>query len=333
MVGEAEVMNRPVVIKVLSLFLALLLWVYVSNDQKNPQAEREIDVPLENVGPSPDFMITGGMPDNVRIKVQGNSNRLTTLSPDDFQAQIIVTTETAGLVTAPVLVSAPPGLQTQVYPGVVSVYVDTFMEKTVPVVVRTQGEAAPGFAAGVPQARPASVLIRGTKLAVSDVEQVYAVIDIESAMSRIENNLTLSADKAGVTIVPEMARVVVPIEQVLSSKTLPINPRITGNPQEGFKVSEIRAEPSVLQISGLPEQIDGLTELSTEPVDISGADESITVDAPLVAIPGLEDTTSRLIKVQVVIGTDEAYIKPVTIPEAEGTEDIKLQTTQSMSDR
>ena len=292
---------QSVTIKVLSLLLAVILWVYVSNEQKNPQAERELDVNLEVAGLAPDYMITGGLPENVRIIVQGYNNRLTAMSASDFRAQVIVPAETTGLVTLPVLVSSPSGLHVQVQPAVVGIYIDTFMEKTVPVVVSVQGAASPGYTAESPQPRPATVKVRGNKQAVGGVEQVYAVINIESAQYRIEQSLTLSTDAAGVSISPDTVRVVVPVKQNVITKTLPVTPQIIGEPAKGYTVGEVKAEPDQLQVSGLPADLDELTELLTAAVDIQGADKSVTVETAVIDAAGVEETESRLIKVIVTI--------------------------------
>lgn len=74
------------------------------------------------------------------------------------------------------------------------------------------------------------------------------------------------------------------------SKTVTIKPTITGLPEKGFSVNAIRVEPATLSVQGLRSEIMKIRELRTEPMDITG----------------LQETTSQSLN----IDTQEANIKP-----------------------
>lgn len=134
-------------IKILSVLLAVILWLYVSNEQ-NPAMEKNINVSLEHTGLGQNYIITGGIPESVRLKVHGSKTQLANLASGDFRAVVNLPEGETGDVNVPVQVHAPPGIRVvQVYPETVTVNIDMLMEKVIPVAVSLRGKPAPGYTA------------------------------------------------------------------------------------------------------------------------------------------------------------------------------------------
>ncbi len=64
-------------------------------------------------------------------------------------------------------------------------------------------------------------------------------------------------------------------------KTIPVRPVITGKPAKGFIVSDIEVNPSLIRIEGAQKELDRIRLIKTEPIDIEGISESITVQAKI----------------------------------------------------
>ena len=88
----------------LSLLLAFALWLYVSNEQ-DPLREKVLTIELEKTVLEPDYIILGGMPQNVTVKIQGNRSQLSNLVPADFKAVLNIPAGKAGDLTLPVQVN------------------------------------------------------------------------------------------------------------------------------------------------------------------------------------------------------------------------------------
>ncbi|HHY92037.1 MAG TPA: hypothetical protein GX511_01690, partial [Firmicutes bacterium] len=74
----------------------------------------------------------------------------------------------------------------------------------------------------------------------------------------------------GLRIKPEVVDVSLPVAR-LPAKMVPVKPQISGEPAEGYKVSQVLAEPATIIISGPAPMLAEITSVSTLPLDISGA--------------------------------------------------------------
>ncbi len=64
-------------------------------------------------------------------------------------------------------------------------------------------------------------------------------------------------------------------------KTVPVKPVITGKPEKGFTVEAVEVNPSKLHIEGAKRELDGIRVIKTEPIDIEGIYENITVQVKI----------------------------------------------------
>lgn len=288
-------------IKLLSLLLAFVLWIYVNNEQ-NPVREKVLDIELENTGLGQDFIITGGMPDSVRVKVQGSRTQLANLAPWNFRAVVNIPEGKTGDMVLPVRVTVPAGLQVlQVSPKEVRVTVDRLVDRRVSVSVELQGEPAHGYAAMAPEIRPDTVIVRGPAMVVNKINQATAVVNIGSAKENVEQDVPVSAGPYNVSLSPSVVTVFVPVTSTTVSKDVPVLPQVTGSPARGFAVGRVYSEPASVHVSGPAEKLDVIFGVKTEPVDIQGADKSLDREVSLVIPQGVEGIQPDRVKVRVEI--------------------------------
>lgn len=285
----------------LSLLLAFALWIYVSNEQ-NPVREKVLNINLEETGLAQNLVITGGMPETVKVRVQGNRNQLTNLSPVDFKAVVNIPEGKTGDFNVPVQVSTPTGLRVvQVIPDEVRLSVDRVVEKQITVEVSLRGTPAQGFTALAPIYQPDTVTARGPSRDINSISQAAALVDIQGAAKDVEQTLQVSVGSANVTLNPPAIRVTVPIVSAVATKNVPVLPQVTGSPAAGFAVKRTNVEPMTVQLSGSAEALGAVSNIKTEPVDIQGADKNITKEAGLAAPQGVSVQPGR-VKVQVEVG-------------------------------
>ncbi|NPV73435.1 MAG: hypothetical protein HPY89_06540 [Pelotomaculum sp.] len=295
-----------VLIKILSLLLALALWVYVSNEQ-NPVREKILTVSLERTGPAQNFVITGDLPESVKVRVQGTRSQLANLSAADLKAVINIPERETGDLSLPVQVSAPAGLRVvQVTPDEVRVSVDRMTEKSVAVAVSLRGAPAQGFTALAPVCQPGAVTARGPSRVINEISQATAVVDIQAATKDVEQNVPVSVGNLDVTLIPSAVRVTVPVVSALASKTVPVLPQVTGSPAAGYALRRSYAEPESVQIFGAAEVLGAISNIRTEPVDVQGVDGSLSRETGLVVPHGVANVYPAKVKVQVEIEKVEA---------------------------
>ncbi len=290
-------------IRLVSLLLAFVLWVYVSNEQ-NPVRETVININLEHTGLGYNYLITGGMPESVKVRVQGNRSQLANLVPAEFKALVNIPEGQTGDLPLAVQVTAPAGLRVaQVTPDEVRLSVDRFAEKQLTVAVSLRGAPAQGYTALAPVYQPMTVLAKGPSKVISQLNQATAIMDVQAATKDVDQTLQLSVGLAGVTLNPPSVRVMAPIVASVTTKTVPVLIQVDGSPASGFTVKGSSSEPSSVQLSGTVEALAVLTNIKTEDVDIQGVDKDISREVDLVIPQGVSVQPGR-VKVQVEVIKD-----------------------------
>ncbi|WP_424659302.1 CdaR family protein [Desulfofundulus sp.] len=274
---------RNLSLQILSLLMALILWVYVTNEQ-NPVDERLFNVSLQGRG-IPDGCLVTGMPPTVNVRAQGSRGQLTILTPGDFQAVVDLSGVKPGENELTVNVNAPPGIRIlQVSPSRVRVQVDRIVEKEVPVEVTFKGEPGPGHSIMAATVEPPLVHLKGPERLVGNVTRVTATVDVQGAEATLEKSAVLTGLPRGVIVHPSAVKVTVPV-LAMPEKEVPVEPQVRGTPAAGYQVEEVRAEPGTVQVSAPAQTLAALQRVSTVPVDIGGASENVVRKVNLVA-PG-----------------------------------------------
>jgi YbbR domain-containing protein len=298
-------------LRLLALLLAFALWLYVSNEQ-SPLREKTLTIDLEKSGLEQGLVISGGMPETVRVKVQGNRNQLANLIPDDFSAVVNIPAGRTGDLTIPVQVNVPTGLRlAQVTPAEVSLSIDSVAEKQVAVAVSLRGTPGQGYTALAPFYQPDTVVVRGPTRALEGIKQATALIDIQGAVQDVDQILQVSVGSSNVTLEPSAVRVVVPIVEMVPTKIVPVLIQVTGSPAAGYYVKNTVSDPVSVQLSGQPETLIPITNIKTVPLDITGVDNSFAIEVGLAVPQGVIVQPSR-VKVQVEVVKGEAPASNVT---------------------
>ncbi|MFA7468547.1 MAG: CdaR family protein, partial [Desulfotomaculaceae bacterium] len=147
-------------IRILSLFIALLLWVYVTNEQ-NPVTDQTFSVPLLAQGTPRDYVVDG-LPATISVRVRGTRIVIGTLQRGDFTARVNLSQIEPGEQEVRVQLTAPPEVEVlQVSPTLVTVQADPIEEKNVPVNVVIKGTVVDGMQAGDPVLEPTVAAVRG----------------------------------------------------------------------------------------------------------------------------------------------------------------------------
>jgi len=98
--------------------------------------------------------------------------------------------------------------------------------------------------------------------------------DLEFTGELVARNL--NGDRQIVTVNPSRATVSFAIAPAVVEKTLPVRPRITGEPATGYQIAGLSSDPLVVTVVGAAADVANLTELALEPLDITGATSTVT---------------------------------------------------------
>jgi YbbR domain-containing protein len=164
---------RHLGLKLLSLVLALLLWMVVAGEEI---VERGLRVPLELQQMPGSIEVLGDIPTTVDVRVRGGSSTLSRVGPGDVVAVLDLRSARAGRRLFPLTpdqVRVPFGVEVvQVTPSAVAMAFEASATREVPVVPSVDGRPAPGYVVGPMSADPKTVEVVGPETAVRRATEV-----------------------------------------------------------------------------------------------------------------------------------------------------------------
>jgi YbbR domain-containing protein len=171
-------------------------------------------------------------------------------------------------------------------PKTVAVELDRLGEKEVPVVV-DRGTVPDGLAIGTPQLSERSVIAVGPESQLGRVERAVARVQIFETAIDIQRQVDLvpvdvdGAAVDSVELIPATVTVEIDVRAVETSKSVPVRPQTTGGVANGFEISAITVEPSIVTIFGMPEDLAAVAEVSTRPLELDGIAATTSLEARL----------------------------------------------------
>ncbi len=277
----------------LSLVLAISLWVYVT-DRENPEQAGRVpgSVPIEVVNVPPGQALLSISEDAVTVRARAAESVLERLTADDFRAEVDLRAVTAQQATVEVDVESRESRATvdDVSPAQVVVTLENVTTRTVAVKPKLVGAPRRGFEQGEITVRPDTVEVSGPQSLVARVASVEADINLTPVSATFEQTVLLQArgegggNIEGVDVDPESAIVRVEIIQSEITVDFIVRPVISGLPAEGYNVTDIQADPPVVSLSGLPEllqNLDAVGGVPTASFSIDGATDDVIHSVPL----------------------------------------------------
>ncbi|WP_418791502.1 YbbR-like domain-containing protein [Phosphitispora sp. TUW77] len=268
-------------LKVLSIALAFVLWVYVSNEL-NPTKNKEFKaVPVEVKGVGQNLAVSE-MPGTVNVQVQANQNVIAELDVQSIEVFIDLSSIESGETVVPVQVKVPEGVKVvDLRPQQVRVNIESMAQKQVPVQVSYLNSLKNGYKLLGVKTTPDEVIIKGPKSVIDQVTAVGVDIQLkdreksfgETLPIKLVNDKGSFNDEPFVASSPSVVEVFVTLAPDLPVRKVGVTPQITGTPAAGYTVLTTVIEPEEITITGQLELIDGIESVTTLPVNISKAKE------------------------------------------------------------
>lgn len=280
----------------LSVFLAILFWLYV-REVKDPVMSGTIwNVPVELTGES--VLASQGLAvadisyDTVDLKVEAPTSVLESLSRKNVSASLDVSKCVAGENTLYYTPKVAANVNTDGVtwvgqsPESIVVRVEKLDSKSFPVGFQLRGSVAQGYQAGTAAINPENVTISGPVDQVSQVAKVSAVLEVNELAEQYTGNLPLTLYNAQgqiledleVTLDTDSVYVVLPVV-VVREIDLTVN-LIDGGGATADDAT-YRIDPETITVSGSAEAMEGLTELSLGSIDLSKINGTKIISMPI----------------------------------------------------
>lgn len=180
-------------LKIVSLILAVMLWMAVSNEASS---EVGLDVPLEYRNIPAQIEITGDMTNTVQVRLRGSSNVIKDITAKDVSTTIDLSKMRTGekiVALSPQNVQAPFGAEViRVNPSSVRFSLERTLVKTVPIVPAILGQPSDGYEVGQVLVSPSTVEVEGPESRVNTLASIATVpIRLDRRQSHIEQTADL----------------------------------------------------------------------------------------------------------------------------------------------
>jgi len=264
---------RHLGLKLLSLALAVLLWMAVAGEEI---VERGLRVPLELQQLPANVELSGDVPTAVDVRVRGASGTLSRVGPGDVVAVLDLRGARPGRRLFPMTpdqVRAPFGVDiVQVMPSAVAMTFENSLTRTVPVLPSVDGRPAPGYVVGTLTADPPSVDVVGPESAVKRATEVLTEpVLIAGSTGRVRETVTIGVLDPALRIVNAKSAVVtVQMEPAPAERTVHNRPVHLRNIGANLVA---QAEPATINVT-LRGSREGLARIAADEVtafvDVNG---------------------------------------------------------------
>jgi YbbR domain-containing protein len=190
-------------LKVLSIVLAVLIWLIVSGEQI---VERALRIPLEFTNLAPELELVGDTPTVVDVRVRGSSGALSRVAAGELVAVLDLRTARPGRRLVHLTendVRVPFGIEVvQISPSNVSITLETSAAKLVPVVPELEGEPRAGYVVGTVTADPPTVTVTGPASAIERLTKaITEPVSVAGAAETITETVNIGVVDPGVRLV------------------------------------------------------------------------------------------------------------------------------------
>lgn len=298
--------DNPNFIKVLSIFLALILWFFVSGDRQDALGNEVrltfTNIPLAYRNLGQDLAITG-IQESVTLSLQGVPQAFDGLTPAHLEAYVDLNGKKEGHHEIRINAVAPRGVSiVSINPAKVNIVLEDLITRQMTVESILQGKPGGGLVVDEVNFTPGEVFIRGRLPKVDLINKVVFRLNISNAEDSIVDNARLEPLDSrgnfiqGITIIPEQVEVVVSF--VLPQKDIPVEVSLKSN---GSMVDTITVEPSIVRVKAPGDLLDGITAIYTEEIDLEGRDSAFSIDVPLVFPEGFIPIDHHTVRVRIYL--------------------------------
>ncbi len=301
--------QSPNFIRVLSIFLALTLWFYVTGEQRQilgferPLTFRDIPVSWRNLG---EDMFVTEMTESVSLTLQGMEYAFDGLTPADLEAFVDLQGKEEGRHDIKINANVPRGLTVVgIQPAKATVLLDEMVTMQMNVTPLYRGSPGDGMIVSESEFSPREVFVRGPRRQVETIERVVFNMDVEGHTSFLTRDIRLyPVDNRNnvienVSISPQDADVWV--EFKYPRRDIPVEVIFKG---QNDRLRNYIVSPSSVTVEGPRYHLDDVSKITTEEIDLSVYEEDTTLEITLELPEGIQSVEHGTVQVRLFINNN-----------------------------
>ena len=321
MIKRKLTLNNVVLI-IISVTFAFLLWLYVNGGQIDllTQDINNIPVALTNQ----DALAEKGLTINtdvkyyVNLRLKGQQTKLASIDASSIKAEVdMKDVRSAGTFQPEVTVTGVPNnvVIDEIKPESLSIEVYEIGKKDQKVNVITSGKPADGLKVIAAEATE-TVRLEGDNKSLAKVADVSATVDVQNMTDDTIRFANVGAyDKdgnvvSGVTCNPSVVETAITLG--ITKKVELNTPKTKGEVSSGYKITDIKLEPSTVLIGGKANVLQNINHLDVEAVSVEGAVANVT-ESSRVILPNGVVITDGNDEVKVTVSVSQIIEKSFNI--------------------
>ncbi len=314
--------KKQLIIKICCIIAAVVLRIYVSNVE-NPIITYNIKrVPVQILnGEKLKYSGLILMEDNgytVDLTIKGATSQVKKLTKDNFKVMVDLDSLALKKGVNKILVSVeeyPNGVNViQNQQMLISINLDSYIEKQFKVSVSLEGNPKQGYYAHKTNISPDSIMVSGGEKEISLINKIVAEVKLEGAYSDVDTQAVLKAvDSTGaklekVTLYPDKIKINIPVDK---TKLVPIKVNSKGEIGENLYLKSISSNIQEIKISGAEKDLELIEYIETENIDLQAIKDNENIMLKIVVPEGITliDKTEY---VQVKIEIEQIINKDIT---------------------
>lgn len=322
--------------RILSLALAMILWLFVINTQNPTQPQTIKNVPVtikgldaleaqgyvlknEDEVKNQAFSVTIRGPRLEIDKVYNNNLITATLNLNQYLGDLNQDSiQCLANYTIDIMLDGHSITVTDKKPQFTSIVLEREASVTRNVEYQIADGSTNGYELlGDPVLSPTTIEIKGAKSAINDIASVVVNIDgstfsDEKLVQRLP--VTIYDEEGneitGLVTSPQNIEVRLLIGKL---KNVPLKVNVKGSPQEGYVYIGTRCDPQTVTIVGKAEIVDNINEISLEPIDINEITETTVIPARLELPDGVTTSNAKEVNVTVEMDKENTYIYNIPV--------------------
>jgi len=281
-------------LKLISLIIAVLLWLYVVSQGATTTPQELIKTPLKYHNLGEGLTLSG--PDTVSLRIWGSLKR-----NGDTIAYVDLSGLGEGVYELRVHVEPVRGAMfTTVEPDKVEVVLKAVQEKELAIKYEIFKPPSPAYEVLDVVITPERCLLQGEEEAIKKVKTVKCQISLqnrEGITFFYSPLLALDAGgrniNEGIRLIPEKVKVNVVLSQKKAEQKVGVKLVSSGN-TEGYQLRSLQMEPDFVTILGAESEVAGIQEINTEVLELEGRKESFNQELELMVPEGIKAFPSRI---------------------------------------
>ncbi|MBQ7198331.1 MAG: hypothetical protein IJS29_03610 [Selenomonadaceae bacterium] len=289
-------LSRNKLKKIIALIMSITLWFYVMGAQ-NPTIEDSYRVKVHLRNNSYDYKAFYEEQE-AKVTLSAPRSYFIDYTEKDIRAFADISSYSEGEYDVPIEVNHPKGFElTRISPETIHVKIEPIVERQMDLQLIPSGSPSPHTIITGIQA-PQNITIIGPKNIIDTVKKVVGYIGVVGESEDFELNVPLSAidengrEVASARVAPSSVNVLVQIEKSVI-KSVPIVANLT--PPDGKEISNVKIEPSTVEIEGIADVVNSIDSLNTIDAAISKDVKAYKEKLKLVIPEGLKVSVEEVL--------------------------------------